>query len=680
MIKSLITNKIKLFFSEYTRFVFRLILIFLFTRIFEYAYILINLEEDIGFDLFLTRSLNFDILSILLFSFGLLVPALLLALINYRISLVFVRLVGLIFVLINLVFTLYFLINNSLLTCTLFEFSYTELFSIVCNEFTNNRLVLIISFFSLVSLSIFLLLFNFKKLKANSKLKYILLPTYTVAVFIALANYNHTFKSLKYFDNTYKYLLGNSKTIYFIKSYFENVQSYSFTRKELNKSVDQFQSIFPNFTYSNINYPLIHNEPYNNVLGDYFQSSNDSPNIVIIISESLSSSFSGDQNSIGGSLTPFLDSLSLQGLSWSNFISNAERSHGVLPSILGSLPSGNNSRGFINMTNKYKNLKRYPNHNTLIELLQENGYFTNYYYGGWGYFDNVGFYLKEKGIDNFFTEKNFDTLTYVRGENLWGFNDKQLYRQSLDDMKTRNSDKPYLTIYQTISNHSPFNILDEEYTKTSFIEKRIREIGLSRNDVRKIPDNVLGSIFFADDALKELINKYQKRDDFHKTIFIITGDHGLNLNLNEELFEIYRVPLVIYSPLNNQIQNFKGVSSHIDILPSVIALLEGNYNLNFTESKHWIGRGLDTSINFNTNRFIPLNMSSMEMPNFILNNQIIHNNKVFTLKENFEIEEQTNLRSINNVKNIFEAYQYINNYVCIENKIWHQGSLSKKLK
>jgi uncharacterized sulfatase len=497
-----------------------------------------------------------------------------------------------------------------------------------------------------------------------------LLSLYGIAVVVSLININHTFKSPKYFDNNYQYLLGNSKTVYFLKSCFQSGNSYSFNKKELNKSIDQFQSVFPNFTFSDANYPLIHNEPYSNVLGNHFQHSKKAPNIVIVISESLSSSFSGNQNSLGGSLTPFLDSLSLQGLSWYNFMSNAERSYGALPNILGSLPSGNNNRGFINMTNQYSNLNRYPNHNTLIELLEKNSYFTNYYYGGWGYFDNVGYYLKEKSIDNFFTEENFNTNKYVKGESSWGYNDKKLFLQSLDHLKTYDSKNPYLSIYQTISNHSPYNIIEKSYAKTSFIETRINEIGLSRNDVSKIPDKVLSSIFFADDALKEFITEYKKRDDFDNTIFIITGDHGVNLNISEGIFENYKIPLVIYSPLISQPQNFRSVSSHLDILPTIIALLESNYNLDFEKSKHWIGVGLDTSSNFNANRFIPLNMNSLEMPNFIINNQVIYNDRIFTIKENLKTEEQKDLKAKSRIKNMYEAYRYLNNYVCIENKIW----------
>ena len=669
MIQPMLINKIKSFLYKYILFIGKLILIFTLIRIFEYTYILASFEQETSFDLFFSKSLNFDILSILLFSLGLLFPVLILASINYRVSIVFIKIIGLTFVTINLIFTHYFLINSSLITISIFEFSSTELFNTVFNELTYNRIVLIITFFSLLFLFAFILLFNFKEARVSNKLKFIFLSGYILAVLIALVNHKYTFKSPKYFKNTYQYTLGNSKTVYFLKSCFQNSQSYSFNKEELSKSIDQFHSMFPNFTHSDINYPLIHNEPYNNVLGNYFLSSADSPNIVIIISESLSSTFSGRQNSIGGSLTPFLDSLSHNGLSWYNFMSNAERSYGALPSILGSLPSGSNARGFINMTNQYSSLNKYPDHTTLIELLQENSYFTNYYYGGWGYFDNVGNYLKEKGIDNFFTEDNFDTNEYVRGENTWGYNDKSLFLQSLEDMKTHDLESPYLNIYQTISNHSPYNIIEEGYAKASFIETRLREIGLSKKEVSRIPDKVLSSIFFADDALKDFITTYKKRDDFDNTIFIITGDHGVNLNLSEGIFENYTVPLVIYSPLINQFQNFKGVSSHIDILPTLIALLESNYNLEFAESKHWIGSGLDTSINFNATRFIPLNLNSIEMPNLIMNNQVFYNDRIFTIKENLKVEEQENLKSKDSVKNMYEAYRYINNYVCIDNKI-----------
>jgi predicted AlkP superfamily pyrophosphatase or phosphodiesterase len=41
---------------------------------------------------------------------------------------------------------------------------------------------------------------------------------------------------------------------------------------------------------------------------------------------------------------------------------------------------------------------------------------------------------------------------------------------------------------------------------------------------------LISSIMFVDDALKDFFYEYKKRPDFGRTIFIIVGDHGISLN------------------------------------------------------------------------------------------------------------------------------------------------------
>jgi len=93
-------------------------------------------------------------------------------------------------------------------------------------------------------------------------------------------------------------------------------------------------------TYTaDVEYPLIKRPEIENVLGEYFNLKEDSPNIVFIRVEGLGRDFVGEGAEYGG-FTPFLDSLTTQSLYWENFLSNTGRTFGVLPSLLGSLPFG----------------------------------------------------------------------------------------------------------------------------------------------------------------------------------------------------------------------------------------------------------------------------------------------------------------------------------------------------
>lgn len=356
-------------------------------------------------------------------------------------------------------------------------------------------------------------------------------------------------------------------------------------------------------------------------MGDYFEVQDKKPNIVIIISESLSATFSGRNLSIKHSLTPFTDSIASKGLSWNNFFSNAERSYGVLPNLLASLPSGTAVKGFINMQKEKCYDLRFPNHNSLINILNKENYITSYFYGGNRYFDNVGEFMSQNKVDNCVTLENFDTTKYrmnlyARSELTWGYKDGDLYNQGLDLMDSISD--PYLSIFQTLSNHSPFNLSEERYYTEEYIDNKLASLGLVKEDVKKIGTVILSSIFYADDALKNFFNRIKTRKDYENTIFIITGDHAVDLNLADHVFENYHIPFIVYSPLLTKVKEIEGVSSHIDVLPSLLSLLKNNYNLNTPKKNHWVGEGLSTSSTFESTKHIPLNVKALDMPKMIV--------------------------------------------------------------
>jgi uncharacterized sulfatase len=674
--KNKLQPKLNNFFHDYVLKVFCLFFVFFIVRVLEYTFVTYNKISSISADLFFSKSLNFDVLVILLFSLTLLLPLFLISVFSFKLYSFSIKLLGTILVFINLALTQYFLTNNTLLTAQLFEFSFTDIKDIVFNEFSFNRLVFWIAVVLIMCLTVFVLfikVFRFQK-KTNS----ILLILYSALSIIALFNVKHTFKELKYFDSNYNYLLGNSKISYFIESYFRLKEKKAdfnfFSKADLERNIFNYMSVRENFSFSDKEFPFSHNENYKNVLGNYFIKTNKKPNVVIIISESLSASTSGN-HSLFGSLTPFTDSLMMSGLSWDYFFSNANRSFGALPNILASAPPSTNERGFINTKIEYPNHKKYPEHNTIINLLKQNGYITNYYYGGWGYFDNVGYYLKEKNIDNFICEENFNQLKYKKNNQsstnqVWGYNDKELFKQAMDLFEKHTSHKPFLSVYQTISCHSPYNLSEKSYYEDNYLNKKLSSLGISNSVFQKIEKNIVSSIFFADDALKLFFNEFKSKPEFDNTIFIITGDHSFGLTSDNNAFKNFWVPLIVYSPLLTKKMVFKGVCSHVDILPSLLALLQENYGLSFPKEKQWIGSGLDTSKTFNAKNFFPLNLTAMDMPNFIAGNQTLFGKDVFTFDSTLTIFKTTNKNLYSKTMQSINSFSYLNSYVCIKNKIW----------
>jgi len=661
---------------DYILVITALICCFIVTRLLEFTYIRFVHTGDVSLDILIFRSINFDSLFVLDYSYVLLLPVMVISIFSPRISGIISRILAFLLMIIHLGLTQFFLISNNILTGVVFEFSFNDLMKIVSTEFTSHNLILWVGFIFVLALSFYLLFYVTYRIKPKRIIGIVLIAAYFILGIIAYNNMDYTLKSIKYFDDNYQFLVGNSKEVFFLKSirFSKNDKDFDPARlKEATNRYHRYNNKY--FRFCSSEYPFVHNEDYRNVLGKYFRSDSTlKPNVVILVCESLSSSFSGPKNCTYGSLTPFLDSLSAHSLYWENFFSNAERSYGALPDILASLPSGTVSRGFINMNNEYDGFKKYPSHTGIIKLLKENGYLTNYFYGGWGDFDNTGSFLKEDGIDNFISEGDFDKSKYhkAKGELVWGYNDKDLFALAFDQLNENHQDTGYLSVYQTLSLHSPFNLSEKDYYSTEYLEKKFKQLKLKPGDYKNIPDKVLSSIFFSDDALKDFFDRYKKRKDFSNTIFIITGDHSIELYLCNSLFERFRVPLIIYSPLLQQPAIFKGVCSHVDILPSILGLLENNYGLTFPEAKHWIGAGLDTSCRFHADRNFPLSPKSQFLPNYISGSDALFNGQVIKFDSMFNYKHEPDNKKAEKVKELFRDYLYLNNFVCLENKIWNR--------
>ena len=316
-----VSHKILNFLKDYILVNLYLILTFIFIRVLECIYIVNVLNENIPLSLFWSRCVNYDTIFLLIFNALLLIPLVLISLIHFKSAKFLTRLIALFVILFNLALTQYFLTNFSLLTQVLFEFSVEELTMIVSNEFTSERAVFWVSVIGVMTFSIYILYFKIKYINPKRNVSFGLIVGYSILMIIGLLSWKHTYKAAMHFEKNYHYLLANSKITFFARSYFNKISKQDIEVRDLLENCATFQKAFDDFEFCDIDLPLVHNELYLNPLGPFFKSKDTFPNIVIIISESLSSSYSGDQNDIGGSITPFVDSLARSGLYWSHFFS-----------------------------------------------------------------------------------------------------------------------------------------------------------------------------------------------------------------------------------------------------------------------------------------------------------------------------------------------------------------------
>lgn len=428
----------------------------------------------------------------------------------------------------------------------------------------------------------------------------------------------------------------------------------------------RFQSDKNDFDVSKLNYkkeyPLV--QPFSSspdVLAPFFQINEEKPNIVMIIVEGLGDEFIG-KNAYSG-FTPYLDSMIPKSLYWENFVSNAGRTFGALPSILGSLPYG--EKGFLE-------LNPLPSNISLVSILKANEYTTSFYCGDESSFDRKINFLEYNGIDNIVDINKFgsgyEKTKPNSGGFTWGYPDREIFRKTLSELDGKKS--PRLDIITTLTNHEPFEFPQKkEYLKkVDSILNTNTTLKVSKGEVETYKD-IFASLLYTDNAIKIFINSYSKRPEYKNTIFVITGDHRLIPIAQKDKLCRFHVPLYIYSPLLKKPKTFKSVSSHWDITPSLVSFLMNNYKMNKMEKTAWMSTGLDTVKQFRNIHTIPIMQNKGNINELIYKDYLYSNGDLFKIDENFETTKITDSEMLRTIKDSLNEAKKLNAYLTQKNKI-----------
>jgi phosphoglycerol transferase MdoB-like AlkP superfamily enzyme len=626
----------------------------------------LNLDFTISVNEYLSYALNFDSLIIILISIAFLPLYLLLSYTAERLAKFLTLIFFVLLIISNTVLETYYIITLEALSKVMYQFSINETTHIILSE-VENRTILLVSIIIFISIIIYLIKSRINyKIEKSSFINPLLL---LILIVISLGNIEHTTKKIHHFESKSQYLYYNSKLALFFQSFATIRNKSNYSEKQALAFIKHYQKINSNKKFISETFPLLNNKNYENVLGPFFTKTKTKPNVVIILSESLSRSFMGHNAKYN--LTSFTDSLANQGLMWDNFLSNAEKSYGALPSILASLPNSLNGRGFVNLIND--NSPNYPNHSSIISILNENDYFTDFYYGGWGEFDHINTWVKNCGINKFVDQEKFNEqyqpyLASKKTDFVWGYDDSLLFDQALSQIS--NYSKPFCSIIQTISLHSPYNIAPKQYFDPLFQKETVAKLGMDMDSIKNITTGELACILFSDNALKSFFEKSKKLDFYENTIFIITGDHGLNGALTSSNIDNYHVPLIIFSPLLKvKPKVFKGVSSHIDITPTLLALLKGNYQLEVSEKNAWFGGELDTSTVFQIKKPVYFNLGREDLPLALFDTGLYFKNQLYAIDTNFNLAKSPKSNGVVDAKENIEMLMFLNSYIIDNNKI-----------
>jgi cellulose synthase/poly-beta-1,6-N-acetylglucosamine synthase-like glycosyltransferase/phosphoglycerol transferase MdoB-like AlkP superfamily enzyme len=380
-------------------------------------------------------------------------------------------------------------------------------------------------------------------------------------------------------------------------------------------------------------YPFLHNVDTSvDVLSPFFRKDSIRPNIVILLVEGLGRAFT-NKDAYLGNFTPYISGLADSSLYWSNFVSSGGRTFAVLPSLLGSLPFGKS--GFNELA------AGMPEHLSMLNILERNGYRTSFYYGGDSHFDNMNLYLQKNGIGSINDEQSFPagyTKTPAGSSGIsWGYGDKELFRRYFE---TRgDTGQPSLDVVLTVSTHNPF-LLNDQQTYLRRFEDRMSELGFSeskKTEYRRYSYQY-ASILFTDEAVHNFIEQYRQLPGFGHTVFLITGDHRLPEIPMSTKLDRYHVPLIVYSPLLQRKASFSSISSHFDIAPSVLAWLSHNYGISVPAIGTWLGTGLDTTRIFRNQHAFPLMQTKTDLVDYIMGDYMLNGADLYKISRTMDLE------------------------------------------
>ena len=287
-----------------------------------------------------------------------------------------------------------------------------------------------------------------------------------------------------------------NKTIYFLESWIE--RSLYLNMSSYEHAVDHYQAL-EDRKFTNRNYPFLHKPSTSNTLAPFFNLGETPPNVVLIIVESLSSSYSG-KNADELSFTPFLDSLAGHSVYFENMLATGERTFSVLPSIISSLPHG--KKGFTATKNTF------PEHSSLSTWLFENKYSGAFYYGGYSRFDYMDLYMTHEGFHSIYDREEYNYegtgLNTTFDPVPFGIGDRELMERVLKTTDSLNRKSPYLDVILTLSMHYPYLIDRKDYYMELAKTKIAHAKKLSSSDKKKCNKYLepFSTMLYTDDVLK----------------------------------------------------------------------------------------------------------------------------------------------------------------------------------
>lgn len=271
------------------------------------------------------------------------------------------------------------------------------------------------------------------------------------------------------------------------------------------------------------------------------------PNIVVILLESFSAE---NMRSLGGteSNAPCLDSLSQDGLLFTDFYATGNRTEQGFVALLSGFPA----QPKFSVQRESGKVFKLP---MLSKILRNNGYELNFYYTGDLEYARTDEYLRIGLFNRLHGRDDFRNVP----RNNSGAYDEYLFKFQLE--KADECKSPFFSLLLTSSTHEPFDGKFNEIFKAENPESRYKN-----------------AVHYSDSCLSAYLNEARSKNWYHNTLFVILADHANSFPNKREFIEPlrFKIPMLFFGDvLRNE---FKGTVSEtpacqVDIPSTLLAQL-----------------------------------------------------------------------------------------------------------
>tara|TARA_B100000767_G_C19771505_1_gene540297 strand:- start:730 stop:2595 length:1866 start_codon:yes stop_codon:yes gene_type:complete len=358
----------------------------------------------------------------------------------------------------------------------------------------------------------------------------------------------------------------NQSNVYFSKKMFANHAAINYAWNFMHaiaKRVDPDENPFlvyepeeASLTYELLKKPLLNKD---SILNPILKIKN--PNVIFIIWEGLTAKVVGPL--LGDKeITPNINKLSEEGLLFTNFFANGDRTDkGLVALLSGYYPQPKQS--IIKMPVKSKKLP------LLTESMKAIGYENSFYYGGDLNFGNMNTYLTGKGIDQIYGSELFKSIDW---NSKWGVHDHILFDRVAADFDL-DQQEPFFKTILTLTSHEPYEFPGEY------------KFG-NNTELNKFNS----SMAYTDQAVGAFISFAKKQPWWEKTLVIITADHGHPLpKTSDQTFNApsrFQIPMLwLGGALATPGSKNTNLGSQVDIAYTLLDLLDAD-NSSFKFGTH----------------------------------------------------------------------------------------------